>query len=48
MHEDYEVDDYAGLAAFCMEWNAKQTGKSWTPNYSRVIVIDENDSTPTA
>lgn len=39
MHEDYEVDDYAGLVAFCKEWNAKQTGVSWTQNTARVIVV---------
>lgn len=39
MHEDYEVDDYDGLAAFCKEWNAKQAGASWAPDYSRVIVL---------
>lgn len=43
MHEDYEVDDHAGLVAFCREWNAKQTGASWEPDYSRVIVLGGGD-----
>ena len=43
MHEDYEVDDYAGLVAFCKEWNAKQTGATWSMNTVRVIVIEGDE-----
>jgi hypothetical protein len=43
MHEDYKVDDFDGLKAFCVEWNKRQTGASWEPDYSRVIVLGGED-----
>jgi len=43
MHEDAgdEIVDADELVRFIEAWNAKQTCKSWYPDYSRVIVLDE-------
>jgi hypothetical protein len=43
MHEDAgdEIVDADELVRFLEAWNAKQTCKSWYPDYSRVIVLDE-------
>ena len=43
MHEDAgdEIVDADELMRFIEAWNAKQTCKSWYPDYSRVIVLDE-------
>ena len=43
MHEDAmdEIVDADGLIAFVAEWNAKQTCKSWYPDMSRVVVLDQ-------
>ena len=36
-----EIVDADDLICFIEAWNAKQTCKSWYPDYSRVIVLDE-------
>lgn len=43
MHEDAssEIVGADDLICFIEAWNAKQTCKSWYPDYSRVIVLDE-------
>lgn len=43
MHEDAgdEIVDADELVKFFEAWNDKQTCKSWYPDYSRVIVLDE-------
>ena len=43
LHEDAgdEIVDADELVRFIEAWNAKQTCKSWYPDYSRVIVLDE-------
>lgn len=43
MHEgaEDEIVDADGLIAFVAEWNAKQTCKSWYPDRSRVVVLDQ-------
>jgi hypothetical protein len=43
MHDDAwdEIVAADELAAFIAAWNAQQTCRSWYPDYSRVIVLDE-------
>jgi hypothetical protein len=43
MHEDAgdQIVDADELCAFIEAWNAKQTCKTWYPDYSRVVVLDE-------
>lgn len=43
MHEDAmdEIVDADGFYAFIEAWNAKQTCKSWCPDMSRVVVLDQ-------
>ena len=42
-HEDAcdQIVDYADFVTFVEAWNAKQICKSWYPDYSRVVVLDE-------
>ena len=43
MHEDAmdEIVDADGVYEFVEAWNAKQTCKSWYPDMSRVVVLDQ-------
>ncbi|WP_375553352.1 hypothetical protein [Roseovarius mucosus] len=43
MHEDAadQIVDADELVAFIEAWNAKQTCRSWYPDHSRVVVLDE-------